>query len=35
MLYCAFVISSMLDDWSGIDIDRAVAYVRNCYVRLP
>ncbi len=32
MLYCAFVISSMLDDWSGIAIDRAVAYIRKCYV---
>ncbi|OJT02212.1 Geranylgeranyl transferase type-1 subunit beta [Trametes pubescens] len=31
MLYCAFVISSMLDDWSGIAIDRAVAYIRKCY----
>ncbi|KAI0629999.1 terpenoid cyclases/Protein prenyltransferase [Trametes polyzona] len=31
MLYCAFTISSMLNDWSGIDIDRAVAYIRRCY----
>ncbi|KAI8986274.1 terpenoid cyclases/Protein prenyltransferase [Trametes punicea] len=31
MLYCAFAISSMLDDWSGIDIDRAIDYTRRCY----
>ena len=29
----AFVISSMLKDWSGIDIDRAIEYIRQCYVR--
>ena len=32
MLYCAFVISSLLDDWSGIDLDRAIAYTQSCYV---
>ncbi|KAI0759362.1 terpenoid cyclases/Protein prenyltransferase [Trametes elegans] len=31
MLYCAFVISSLLDDWSGIDVDRAIEYIRRCY----
>ncbi|KAI0642970.1 terpenoid cyclases/Protein prenyltransferase [Trametes meyenii] len=31
MLYCAFAISSMLEDWSGIHIDRAIAYIRRCY----
>ncbi|OBZ71710.1 Geranylgeranyl transferase type-1 subunit beta [Grifola frondosa] len=30
MMYCAFVISSMLNDWSGVDIDRAVAYIQRC-----
>ncbi|EMD39652.1 hypothetical protein CERSUDRAFT_150261 [Gelatoporia subvermispora B] len=29
-VYCAFALSSMLDDWSGIDIDRAVAYIQRC-----
>ncbi|GAX10369.1 geranylgeranyl transferase type-1 subunit beta [Fistulifera solaris] len=29
-LYCACCISYLLDDWSGIDIPRAVSYVRNC-----
>ena len=32
MTYCAFVISSLLDDWSGIDLDRALAYIHKCYV---
>ncbi|KAI0694847.1 terpenoid cyclases/Protein prenyltransferase [Earliella scabrosa] len=31
MLYCAFVISNLLDDWSGIDLDRAIAYINRCY----
>ncbi|KAH6912586.1 geranylgeranyltransferase type I [Coprinopsis sp. MPI-PUGE-AT-0042] len=29
-LYCAFAISSMLNDWSGIDVDRALRFVRSC-----
>lgn len=33
MTYCAFVISSLLDDWSGMDLDRALAYIHKCYVR--
>ncbi|KII91069.1 hypothetical protein PLICRDRAFT_52738 [Plicaturopsis crispa FD-325 SS-3] len=28
--YCAFVICSLLDDWSGINVDRAVAFIRRC-----
>ncbi|KAI0927734.1 hypothetical protein AcW1_007107 [Taiwanofungus camphoratus] len=28
--YCAFVISSMLDDWSGVRIDHAVSYIKRC-----
>ena len=32
MTYCAFVISSLLDDWSGMDLDRAIAYIHKCYV---
>ena len=26
-IFCAFAISSMLGDWSGVDADRAIAYV--------
>ncbi|KAI0783426.1 terpenoid cyclases/Protein prenyltransferase [Abortiporus biennis] len=29
-VYCAFAISSMLDDWSGVDVDRAIQYTRRC-----
>lgn len=29
-LYCACAISAMLGDWSGVDVPRAVAYVRSC-----
>ncbi|KAL1923108.1 uncharacterized protein VTP21DRAFT_9484 [Calcarisporiella thermophila] len=29
-LYCACVISYFLNDWSGIDIDRAVNFVLSC-----
>ncbi|KAJ7066578.1 terpenoid cyclases/protein prenyltransferase alpha-alpha toroid, partial [Mycena amicta] len=29
-LYCAFCISNMLEDWSGIDMDRALRYVESC-----
>jgi geranylgeranyl transferase type-1 subunit beta len=28
--YCAFSISSMLSDWSGVNLDRAVAYIATC-----
>ncbi|KAK7689911.1 hypothetical protein QCA50_006550 [Cerrena zonata] len=30
-VYCAFAISSMLGDWSGIKVDRAVAYIQRCF----
>ena len=30
--YCAFAISSMLDDWSGVDVDRALMFVASCRV---
>ena len=29
-LYCACSISYMLQDWSGVDVARACAYIRNC-----
>jgi geranylgeranyl transferase type-1 subunit beta len=29
-LYCACCISHMLNDWSGIDIDKAVDYIVSC-----
>ena len=32
-LYCAFAISSMLDDWSGINVPLAVSFISTCRVR--
>ena len=29
-LYCACAISYMIDDWSGVDKDRAVEYIKSC-----
>ncbi|KAF9483403.1 terpenoid cyclases/Protein prenyltransferase [Pholiota conissans] len=29
-LYCAFAISSMLDDWSGANVPRAVSFIETC-----
>ncbi|XP_006462448.1 hypothetical protein AGABI2DRAFT_72409 [Agaricus bisporus var. bisporus H97] len=29
-LYCAFAISAMLDDWSGVDVERAKSFVASC-----
>lgn len=31
--YCAFAVSSMLDDWSGMDVDRAIGFIAACRVR--
>lgn len=29
-LFCACAISHMLNDWSGVDIDRSVDFIRSC-----
>ncbi|EJD50968.1 terpenoid cyclases/Protein prenyltransferase [Auricularia subglabra TFB-10046 SS5] len=29
-MYCAFAIASMLDDWSHVNISRAVKYIQRC-----
>ncbi|KIK69924.1 hypothetical protein GYMLUDRAFT_34327 [Collybiopsis luxurians FD-317 M1] len=29
-LYCAFVISHLLNDWSGINVERALAFIASC-----
>jgi geranylgeranyl transferase type-1 subunit beta len=31
-VFCACVISYILDDWSGVDVDRAVDFIRQCQV---
>jgi geranylgeranyl transferase type-1 subunit beta len=30
--YCAFVVCALLDDWDGVDVDRAVEFVHRCRV---
>eukprot|EP01042_Synura_sphagnicola_P001706 gene1706-2000_t len=29
-LFCASAISSLLNDWSGVDVDRSVSYIQSC-----
>mmetsp|Transcript_30609 Transcript_30609/g.67258 ORF Transcript_30609/g.67258 Transcript_30609/m.67258 type:complete len:393 (-) Transcript_30609:58-1236(-) len=29
-LFCACAISHMLNDWSGVDVDRAVKFIKSC-----
>jgi Prenyltransferase and squalene oxidase repeat len=33
MTYCAFVVCALLDDWSCIDLPRALSYIQRCRVR--
>lgn len=35
MTYCAFVVCALLDDWSCIDLARALSYIHRCRVRTP
>lgn len=35
MVYTAFAISAMLDDWSGVDVHKAVEFIKRCMVRGP
>ena len=34
MTYCAFVVCALLDDWSCIDLPRALSYIQRCRVRV-
>lgn len=34
MTYCAFVVCALLDNWSCIDLSRALSYIRRCRVRV-
>lgn len=31
-MYCAFAISRMIDDWSGVRIDSALEFIDSCRV---
>jgi hypothetical protein len=33
--YCAFVVCSLLDDWSGVDVGKAIEFVQRCRVCDP
>ncbi len=33
-LYCAFAICHMLNDWSGVDVQRALAFIARCRVSI-
>ena len=33
-LYCAFAISSMLNDWSGVNVPLAISFINTCRVSL-
>ena len=33
-LFCACAISAILNDWSGVDVDHAAAFLMRCKVRL-
>ncbi|THH17268.1 hypothetical protein EW146_g3509 [Bondarzewia mesenterica] len=33
MSYCAFVICTLLDDWSSVDVERALAFISRCRPR--
>lgn len=35
MTYCAFVVCTLLDDWSCIDLPRALSHIQRCRVRVP
>lgn len=35
MTYCAFVVCALLDDWSSIDLARALSYIHRCRVASP
>lgn len=33
MVYTAFAICAMLDDWSAVDVPRALGFIKRCMVR--
>lgn len=32
LAYCAFVICTLLDDWSGVNVEKTLEFVRRCRV---
>ena len=35
LTYCAFVICTLLNDWSGINVEKALEFARRCRVSSP
>ena len=35
LTYCAFVICALLNDWSGVNVEKALEFVRGCRVSTP
>ena len=35
LTYCAFVICELLKDWSGVNVEKALEFVRRCRVSTP
>ena len=35
LTYCAFVICTLLNDWSGVNVEKALEFVRRCRVSTP
>ena len=35
LTYCAFVICTLLNDWSGVNVEKALEFVRGCRVSRP
>lgn len=35
LTYCAFVICTLLNDWSGVNTEKALEFVRGCRVSTP
>jgi geranylgeranyl transferase type-1 subunit beta len=35
LTYCAFVICTLLNDWSGVNVEKALEFVRRCRVSAP
>lgn len=34
LAYCAFVICTLLDDWSGVKVEKTLEFVRRCRVNI-
>jgi len=35
LTYCAFVICTLLSDWSGVNVEKALEFVKRCRASIP